>query len=146
VPESVGTRTREEVNAACPRHEEVQSRTDDAADRVKREGNYWTPQQYGTRVHKALKDDIDGLGDPGLRGEVSLIKTASEAEPARYGLPRSVRIDVLEDVRNGTVCVYDIKTGKSGLSAARSAEIVGTVLSAYPDAKTVLMIETRPRR
>ncbi len=124
----------------------MQSRTDDAADRVKREGNYWSAQQYGTKVHKNLADQINGLGDPGFRAEISLIKTASEAGPARYGLPFSIRIDVLEDVRNGTVCVYDLKTGKSGLSAARSAEIAGTVFSVYPNARRILVIETRPGR
>ncbi len=44
IPEWVGTRTRDETNKACPRHEEVPSHTNDAADRVKREGNSWTAQ------------------------------------------------------------------------------------------------------
>ncbi len=145
-PEWVGTRTRDETNAACPRHEEVQSLTDDVADRVRREGNYWTAQQYGTRVHAQLASDVRGLGDPNLRAEVSLMKTAMETGPAHYGQRDSIRIDVLENVGNGTVCVYDIKTGRSGLTAARSAELVGTVFSRYPGTNRILLIETRPKR
>jgi len=53
---------------------------------------------------------------------------------------------VLESVGNGTVCVYDIKTGRRGLSTARSAEIVGTVFSRYQGTRRIIMIETRPTR
>ncbi len=141
-PEWVGTRTREETNEVCPRHEEVRSRTDDAADRVRREGNYWTAQQYGTAVHKDMEGQVRALKDPNFRAEVSISKTKNET----YGTPGSIRIDVLENVGNGTVCVYDIKTGRSGLSAARSVELVGTVFSRYPGTNRILLIETRPRR
>lgn len=142
-PIRVGRLTREETDIACPRHPEVQWRTDDAADTVRREGNYWTAAQYGTRVHKNLERQIKLLSDPYFVAERSLSK---ERERARYGEPGSVRIDVLENVGNGTVCVYDIKTGRRGLSAARSAEIVGTVFKRYPGTRRILLIETRPSR
>ena len=63
-----------------------------------------------------------------------------------YGTKNSVRIDVFEDRRDGTVCIYDIKTGKSELSRARAAELAEKVLRAYSDAKRILVIEVRPTR
>lgn len=134
--------TREETDIACPRHGEVQSRTDEAADTVRREGNYFTAAQFGTAVHKNLESQIKALDDPNFRAEVSISKTREET----YGTRGSIRIDVLENVGNGTVCVYDIKTGHSALSAARSAELVGTIFSRYPDTSRVILIEARPRR
>ena len=142
MPEWVGTRTREVIDEACPRHPEVQSRTDEAADTVKREGNHWTAQQFGTAVHKNRESQINALDDPNFRAEVSISKVRNET----YGTTGSIRIDVYERVDATTVCVYDIKTGRSGLSAARSIEIVDTVFKLYPDTKRILLIETRPRR
>jgi hypothetical protein len=63
--------------------------------------------------------------------------------PNRYGKLDSVRIDILENVGNGTVCVYDIKTGRSSLSLPRSAEIAGEVHSLYPGTQRIVVIETR---
>lgn len=133
--------TREQVDEACPRHAEVQARTDQAAEAVRRAGNTLTAQTYGTAVHTDLKQQIDALNDPDFRAEVSAIKSDS----ARYGQSGSVRIDVLERVGNGTVCVYDIKTGDRGLGARRMAEIAGNVHSLYRDTRRIIVIETRPR-
>jgi hypothetical protein len=137
----VGRRSKDEVDAACPRHGEVQWRTDDAADTITREGNYLTASQYGTAVHKHLEQQIKSLYDPSFRAEVSLTKTSEES----YGVRGSIRIDVYERASQDTVCVYDIKTGRSGLSAARTAEIAGTVASLYGPSR-IIGIETRPRR
>lgn len=133
--------TREETDAACPRHAEVQSRTDAAAEIVKLEGNYWGAAEYGTKVHKNLKDQIDALDDPNFKAEVSILKSD---EYARYGSKGSVRIDVLEKVSNETVCVYDIKTDRRGLSLTRSGEIFGEVTSAFGPTTRIIVIETRP--
>jgi hypothetical protein len=137
----IGRLTRNEVDAACPRHGEVQSRTDEAAERVRREGNYTGAADYGTKVHVDLKRQIDDLEDPNFRAEVSAIKSRVET----YGTKDSIRVDVLENVGDGTVCVYDIKTGKTRLSPARSAEIATNVHSIYPGTQRILVIETRQR-
>jgi hypothetical protein len=138
----VGRLTREETDVACPRHGEVQSRTDEAAGTVRREGNYLTPTQYGTAVHKNLADQIRVLDDPNFRAEASFIKSRD----AGYGEVGSKRIDVLENVGNGTVCVYDIKTGTRGLALQRSGEIAGAVHYYFPRTQSIIVIETRPRR
>ena len=67
-------------------------------------------------------------------------------EARRYGEFRSIRVDVLENVGNGTVCVYDIKTGDRGLSISRMDEIALNVNRLYPGTQRVIVIETRPTR
>lgn len=140
-PTWIGRLTREETDVACPRHQEVQQRTDAAAEAFRDMQQYMTPQRYGTAVHTHLHHQIRAIDDPNFRSEVSLSKVSEET----YGTPGSIRIDVLERVGKGTVCVYDIKTGKSGLSATRSAELVGTVYAVYDDTSRIILIETRPK-
>jgi hypothetical protein len=137
----IGRRTREQVDRACPRHGEVQALTDEAADTVRREGNYIGATQYGTRVHTELRNRIRALSDPNLQAEVSAIKS----EGARYGARGSIRVDVFENVGEGTVCVYDIKTGRSRLTPVRMGEISNNAHSLYPGTQRILVIETRPR-
>lgn len=112
----VGRLTRDEVKQACPALDEVQRLTDEAA-RDSNPVDYATPAAYGTAVHQKLKDKISLRYDPDFRAEVSLLKTLQETggppgnpQSATYGESGSVRIDVLENTRTGTVCVYDIKT------------------------------------
>lgn len=102
-----------------------------------------SPTQYGTAVHTALKHRIDGLGDPNFRAEVSLLKSAW----GNYGQDGTIRIDVFELAHHDTVCVYDIKTGSSGMSLPRFDEIASRVNSIYRGAiRRILITEVRPRR
>ncbi|MCB1502572.1 MAG: hypothetical protein KDK07_22810 [Bauldia sp.] len=137
----VGALDREDVEEACPRLGEVQARTDDAVETVRRRGAVdLSPTQFGTAVHVALKRQIDQLAEASFRAEVSVLKTINEA----YGLKDSIRVDVLEDVRNGTVCVYDIKTGKRGLGFNRAVEVARKVADAFGSAHRLIIIEIRP--
>lgn len=133
---------RGKVDAACPRLGEVQERTDLAADAIRRSGRYLPPAEFGTAVHTNLKKQIDDLRDPDFRAEVSYVKNKEE----NYGRKDSIRIDVLEKVRDGTVCVYDIKTGRRGLSVARTAEIATNVFSAFSGTQRIIVSEIRPRQ
>lgn len=146
----VGRLAEDELARACPRIGEVQSLTDSAAASVRRE-DYSSPATYGTAVHTKLRDKIRALDDPDLVTEKSLLKMQMETgltieDPIRYGQRDSIRIDVLENVGAGTVCVYDIKTGKRGLSRSRIAEIARSVYSHYPATQRIIVTETRPRR
>jgi hypothetical protein len=113
-------------------------------------GRYSTPTQYGTAVHRWIEESINGPTttprspppDPNSRAEASLRKS----EDAGYGLLGSRRIDVLENPGNGTVCVYDIKTGESGLRPARAAELASTVQYYWPGTQRIIVTEVRPRR
>ncbi|QND52206.1 hypothetical protein HB779_10000 [Phyllobacterium sp. 628] len=61
----------------------------------------------------------------------------------RRGKKGSIRIDVLEKVHQQMVCVYDIKTGRSGLSPARIGEISKSVAKHF-GAANFTIIEIRP--
>jgi hypothetical protein len=61
-----------------------------------------------------------------------------------YGIKNSIRIDVFEKRDKQTVCVYDIKTGRSGLSPARRADILAHVHGTYPGATHIIIAEVRP--
>lgn len=80
--------------------------------------------------------------DPNFRAEVSLLKSEDE----RYGRKDTFRIDVFENPGSGTVCIYDIKTGRSGLTPARMLELASTVQYYYPFTQRIIVTEVRPRR
>jgi hypothetical protein len=156
----VGQLSEEQLKKFCPKYPTVQSLTDGAAAATNR-GNYKSASEYGTAVHKSLELSVKARADPELLSEVSVLKTVEEtgerppspppqqkppAAPREipYGTKGSIRIDVLER-SDGTkmVCVYDIKTGKSGLSAARVKEIAKAVFDNFGPAK-FMIIEVRP--
>lgn len=134
--------SRENVELACPRFSEVQSRTDLAAESVAPRRDDLSPTQYGTAVHTALKHQIDDLDDPNFRAEVSLLKSGEE----HYGHEGTIRIDVFERVRHDTVCVYDIKTGARSMSLPRFDEIATRVNGAYGGIQRIVITEVRPTR
>lgn len=138
----VGSLTRDDVEAACPRTGEVQSMTDAAADAVRSEGRPLSAQQFGTAVHSNLKWQVDELRDSNLHAEVSFLKSS---DPANYGDKGSIRIDVLENTQKGVVCVYDIKTGRSVLTLLRAGEIARAVNSNYGPGNRIILNEMRPR-
>jgi hypothetical protein len=105
---------RKDVEGACPKLDKVQEMTDKAATKILRKGLNMTPAEYGTAVHSELKQKFDGLNNPDFKAEVSYLKSKLE----NYGTKDSIRVDIFENPGNGTVCVYDIKTGQRGLSSA----------------------------
>ena len=103
-----------------------------------------------------VKQVVEERDDPNLRAEKSYVKwvedtrdagespIVSPENEARYGMKGTLRIDVLENGGHGTVCVYDIKTGARGLSAARFDEIKQTVFHAFPNTQNIVITEVRP--
>jgi hypothetical protein len=144
----VGQLREEEVDRACPRFQEVRSRTDAAVDAVGPRSGYPNPRDYGTAVHSNLKWQVENLGDPNFRAERSFLKSQFEGKPddVPYGSPNSLRIDVYEKRHDGTVCVYDIKTGKAGLTPGRAAEIAETVYKRFTGVRRIIVTEIRPTR
>ena len=96
----------------------------------------------GPSLRTGLKREIDALLDPYFRAEVSVLKSLDET----YGTKDSVRIDVLENLRNGTVCIYDIKTGRSRLGKRRARELVSKVAASFEGAHRMIVIEVTPTR
>ena len=148
----VGRLRDKELKDSCPKYADVQSETDNAASSTNR-ANYPSPATYGTSVHWRLHDQIKDLnkkGEEKLHSEVSYLKTLAETgekpDKVNYGTKGSIRVDVLENTDNGTVCVYDIKTGLSGLYPGRSLEIARAVHKYHPNAQSIILIEMRPSR
>jgi hypothetical protein len=139
----------EQVQDVCPRYQDVQRITNDAADTTHR-GAYESAAAYGTAVHKKIEVEINGPTtvprspprDPDFRAEASVIKSRD----AGYGLLGSRRVDILENPRTGTVCVYDIKTGGRGLSGPRAIELASSVSFYYPGTQRIIVTEVRPNR
>jgi hypothetical protein len=151
----VGRLTQDQVNKACNQLDDVQRRTDKAVDEIRQEGEYEGPADFGTKVHKRLADGIKALKDDDYTAEVSLAKSKLAANLVEskstkgpyYGQRDTIRVDVLENRPDvSTVCVYDPKTGKEGLSFPRMTELAQTVQRRYPGTQHIIVIEVRPTR
>jgi hypothetical protein len=140
----VGRLNRDEVNDVCKKFKNMQDLTDGAVDKVRRDGKFKGPADFGTKVHKIIADGIRSQNDHNFRAEVSLIKSKLERD-ADYGEEDSIRIDGFENrPRISTVCIYDPKTGRGGLPPSRMTELAQTVQRVYPRTQRIIVIEVRP--
>lgn len=149
---SVEALTPEQVSQWCKRLPEVQELTNAAAADLLPLRESLGPSLWGTAVHARLHSAIQGLR---LRFPIAyhnvypeLSIDAGEADGRtssgpRYGQPGSTRLDILEDVGPELICVYDIKTGSSGLTPSRVRVIADRVSSRYPGA-SFYILEVRP--
>lgn len=144
--------TKEEVGKVCDKLKTVQDLTDAAVSATLARRNEMSPTQYGTAIHTYVGHAI-GDKDPDFKAEESFLKLQEEmkqngdvpsAEHAKYGKKNSIRIDVFEKRDEQTVCVYDLKTGLSGLSNTRRAAILSYVHGTYPSATHIVITEVRP--
>jgi hypothetical protein len=143
----IGRLTKEEVADFCPKYADVQSFANESA-RVVNRGDFRSPAEYGTAVHMRIKELVNGPEttppraprDPNFRAEISVIKSNEEG----YGVPGTRRIDVLENAGNGTVCVYDVKTGGARLYPGRSLELATNVGQLFPGTRRILVMEVKP--
>ena len=139
--------SRSEVKDMCEKSPDVQALTDKGA--IERDDPSLTASDYGTAVHKYVAQkvnrplDPESIGpplDPRFRAEKSTLKIAaavtaetmarlSRGEDPRHAALDTVRIDVYEDRGNGTVCIYDIKTGHSVLGPGRMSELAHSILT-----------------
>lgn len=71
---------------------------------------------YGTHVHAAFREEVKALG---LISEISFLNGV----PVRHGTPGSIREDALVGPEGNPIAIFDLKTGTSGLTPARIAEI-----------------------
>ena len=105
---------------------------------------------YGTNVHVRFRDFVNDLNDINFRAERSFLKEAAEPtsrDELAAGYPRSVRTDAYEyRPEDGTLCVYDLKTGRRGLSLRRSDILATAVYLGMRDVRRVIMLEVRPRK
>jgi hypothetical protein len=144
--ERLGLLSSEEVQKICQKLEDVRELTKAAVAATRASGISYSPSAFGTAVHKQVKDKVDRQGDSNFVAERAYHKSG---DPPQHNEPGWVRVDVLEDVGNGTVCIFDIKTGKGrsgGLSFARMRELATHVLKNFPDARRFVVIEVKEPR
>jgi len=73
----------------------------------------------GTLKHSEFAKQVKGLNNPLLQAEV----TYKNGQLVPYGTKGGVRLDVVEYNVDGTIkAVYDLKTGKAGLTTSRIQE------------------------
>jgi hypothetical protein len=135
----LGVLTREEFKKMCKYLDDVQGFVDEAADEANREPGL-TPQTYGTAVHKGLEAKIKDSRLDGLWAERSAVKSTAalpadirkhikQHGEAPRGYPETVRTDGFEYLGQGTVCVYDAKTGEARFPPSRMRALVDAIFS-----------------
>jgi hypothetical protein len=142
----IGAASEEQIDEACERHREVQQFATDFTKEL-RPLYPGKPRELGTAVHLAIKREVNDQDLPNYKSEASMIKAAEEFrtdEIARYGMAGTLRVDVYELLADITVCVYDIKTGKSVLSPARIKEIAEATYRHFKNVERFLIIEVKP--
>lgn len=92
-----------------------------------------------------VRYDVNSLNDPNFVAEQSFLKSEAAAQNLKNGKD-TIRVDVLENVDNQTVRVYDIKTGARGLSLPRTTEIAREVFGHLKTAQRIIVTEIRRRR
>ncbi|MGH6862357.1 MAG: hypothetical protein ACRECY_19095, partial [Phyllobacterium sp.] len=143
---------REQVEDACPLFGAVKTEANLAAQAAGKVSDYRSPSEYGTRVHTLMKERITHHYDGRLIPERSYLKydeenlndAAYRQAGIGYGRLGSLRLDVLEDVGNDVICVYDVKTGRSGLTTARMREIGKSVYKNFGEKYRILIIPIKP--
>jgi hypothetical protein len=78
--------TEDELGEVCKKYERVQTFTNKADEAAKGMRNDWTPQRFGTEVHKRVACDVNGRNDK--TGECN---TADKAEDPNFRAEASVR-------------------------------------------------------
>lgn len=137
----VGVLTREETQNACPGLVDVE-RMSQQATRDSEDNRPDLRQPYrGTDIHKRMSESVKNDASGRFQAEISFLK--SNGADARYGTRGSVRIDVFENLNNGTICVYDLKTGTARFDPERGLEIAATVYKQYRAAKRIVITEVR---
>jgi len=136
---NLGILTREEFEKMCKHLAKVQEFVDEAAEEANRETGL-TPQTYGTEVHKRLEAKINARGPKELWAERSAVKSTAalpegiqkylkEHGELPRGYPETVRTDGFEYFGQGTVCVYDAKTGEAKFPQSRMRTLVDAIFS-----------------
>lgn len=144
----VGKLTKEEVEQACQRMPDVQNFADRAAMAAGSPKLFPSPQTYGTDVHMRFKKFIDDLYDINFRAERSFAKEwadPTDRAEVQYGYPGSFRVDAYEyNPVSGTLCIYDLKTGRRGLSISRADALARAAAFGFNNIRRIIVTEARP--
>ncbi len=141
--------TQEQVAEVCEILPDVQNWTNEVATENLPQRATMTPTEWGNLVHWAIYKRIDGLKKSfptafaNVFPEITVDRERRDSDDEdgpRYGQLGTSRLDVLEKISATTYCVYDVKTGTSGLTQKRLLEL----LSKLPKGVLVYIMEGRP--
>ncbi len=144
-----GRITEEQAELACRRLPDVRELADRAANAAGSPDLYPSRTVYGTDVHTRFAQYIKDLNDLKFRAERSFLKEQIEGvdnQKVPYGYPRSIRVDAYEYRDDGTLCVYDLKTGKAGLADRRADILANAIKLGFNSVRRVIVMEVRPRQ
>ncbi len=153
-----GTKTWASVHQAdidtigrfCPRYPDVQTIANKIASTMGPVSLYGSPQNYGTQFHLRAADEINKVWKGQLIPELYLMAPLENAPDSYYRdkvKPRekdSLGLDVFEPVGGDSVCIYDFKTGGTGLSSKRMSHFSYSSAKTFPNLKRFFVIEIRP--
>jgi len=141
--------TVEQVAQVCKALPDVQYWTNEAATKNLPLRESMPAMEWGNLVHWAIHSRVKQLKAAFPAAFVNLFseltvdgqrRNSTEEDGPVYGQRDASRLDIVEKVNTGTYCVYDIKTGLSGLTPRRILEI----LEKLPKDVLVYVIEVRP--
>jgi SPP1 gp7 family putative phage head morphogenesis protein len=123
----------EQVSQTCKRLPEVQSWASEAAATLAHLRSELSPQDFGTKLHTlvhymilALKAQFP-LDYVDVSSELSITRdgiTSDDIGGPHYGAAGTVRLDVVEKVNSSTACLYDFKSGRTGLPNSRAEDFI----------------------
>lgn len=143
-----GRITQEEAELACRRLPDVQMLADRAANAAGSPDLYPSRAVYGTDVHTRFAQFVKDLHDANFQAERSYLKERVEgvnSEEVPYGYPRSIRVDAYEYRQGGTLCVYDLKTGRADLSDRRAEILANAIRMGFGSIQRIIVIQVRPK-
>jgi len=96
----------------------------------------------GTLIHSTFARLVKGLNRADFTPEVNYLN----GRVVRGNLGGSVRLDIVEGPLDNPIAVYDLKTGRAGLTAQRIAQIRSNLPNngMLPNGQPVPVIEVRP--
>jgi len=139
----VAVLSRAEAQAVCRRLPAVQKALDDAVEHVETHSTVRrasNPALYGTKVHLEAARIINAMGEKNFRAEVYWLA----GDIGKGGLG-SVKMDAQEEPADKTtLCIYDGKTGKEGLSPKRMLDLAR---GGWAKGRTrIVVMEVRPTK
>ena len=103
---------------------------------------YRTAQGFANRVHFEIHQIVEGINDPNFKSEISF---NAKQKLAKYGVPGSVRLDLLERSVPGTTCIYDYKTGNAKLTLKRAGILAAMASKHFPGTVRIIVTQVKPR-
>ena len=125
---------------ACPAYPKVQSVTSSSDAKVRAQNPNAPPQEIGNMVHEEVAAAF--VGQLGFKVKAGFLGNTELRNGLRVA--GSSFLDVLHDVGNGTICIFDIKTGISGLGSRQINQYWNAAKEAFEDAQRIYILVVRP--